>query len=83
MQRSKRARKDPNAPPNLALYVHAGFQLWLQENSTGNSRFTRFRFALFCLNPLNTKRISFIEGVSAYRAVNTLHRGYKTQSVDV
>jgi hypothetical protein len=35
------------------------------------------------LNPLKTKRICFIEGLSAYRAVNTLHFGYKNQSLNV
>jgi hypothetical protein len=34
-------------------------------------------------NPLKTKRICFIKGLSAYRAVNTLHFGYKNQSLDV
>jgi hypothetical protein len=35
------------------------------------------------LNPLKTKRICFIQGLSAYRAVNTLHFGYKNQSLNV
>jgi hypothetical protein len=34
-------------------------------------------------NPLKTKRICFIYGLSAYRAVNTLHFGYKNQSLNV
>jgi hypothetical protein len=34
-------------------------------------------------NPLKTKRICFIKGLSAYRAVNTLHFGYKNQSLNV
>jgi hypothetical protein len=34
-------------------------------------------------NPLKTTRICFIEGLSAYRAVNTLHFGYKNQSLNV
>jgi hypothetical protein len=34
-------------------------------------------------NPLKTKRICFIQGLSAYRAVNTLHFGYKNQSLNV
>jgi hypothetical protein len=34
-------------------------------------------------NPLKTKRICFIYGLSAYRAVNTLHLGYKNQSLNV
>jgi hypothetical protein len=34
-------------------------------------------------NPLKTKRICFIQGPSAYRAVNTLHFGYKNQSLNV
>jgi hypothetical protein len=34
-------------------------------------------------NPLKTKRVCFIEGLSAYRAVNTLHFGYKNQSLNV
>jgi hypothetical protein len=35
------------------------------------------------INPLKTKRICFIQGLSAYRAVNTLHYGYKNQSLNV
>jgi hypothetical protein len=35
------------------------------------------------INPLKTKRICFIHGLIAYRAVNTLHFGYKNQSVNV
>jgi hypothetical protein len=34
-------------------------------------------------NPLKTKRICFILGLSAYRAVNTLHFAYKNQSLTV
>jgi hypothetical protein len=34
-------------------------------------------------NPLKTKRICFLEELSAYRAVNTLHFGYKNQSLNV
>jgi hypothetical protein len=34
-------------------------------------------------NPLKTKRICFIYGLSAYRTVNTLHFGYKNQSLNV
>jgi hypothetical protein len=39
--------------------------------------------ALSLINPLKTKRIRFIQGLSAYRAVNTLHFGYKNQSLNV
>jgi hypothetical protein len=35
------------------------------------------------INPLKTKRVCFIQGLSAYRAVNTLHFGYKNQSLNV
>jgi hypothetical protein len=38
---------------------------------------------IILLNPLKTKRVCIIEGVSPYRAVNTLHLGYKNQSVNV
>jgi hypothetical protein len=38
---------------------------------------------LYGLNPLKTERICFIYGLSAYRAVNTLHFGYKNQSLNV
>jgi hypothetical protein len=34
------------------------------------------------INPLNKKSLCFIEGLSAYRAVNTLHFGYKNQSLN-
>jgi hypothetical protein len=33
-------------------------------------------------NPLKTKRVYFVQGLSAYRAVNTLHFGYKNQSLN-
>jgi hypothetical protein len=37
-----------------------------------------------CLfNPLKTKHICFIYGLSAYRAINARHFGYKNQSFDV
>jgi hypothetical protein len=43
-----------------------------------------FKSSMFSkLNPLKTKRICFIYGLSAYRAVNTLHFGYKNQSLNV
>jgi hypothetical protein len=35
------------------------------------------------ISPLKTKRICFIQGLSEYRAVNTLHFGYKNQSLNV
>jgi hypothetical protein len=35
------------------------------------------------INPLKTKRICFIQGLSAYRTVNTLHFDYKNQSLNV
>jgi hypothetical protein len=34
------------------------------------------------INPLNTKRICFLLGVSPYRAVNTLNFGYKNQPLN-
>ena len=34
-------------------------------------------------NPLKTKCIYVIYGLSPYRAVNTLHHGYKKQTVKV
>jgi hypothetical protein len=43
----------------------------------------RFSSSDLDINPLKTKRICFIEGLSAYRAVNTLHFGYKNQSLNV
>jgi hypothetical protein len=35
------------------------------------------------INPLKTKHICSIQGLSAYRAVNTLHFGCKNQSLHV
>jgi hypothetical protein len=35
------------------------------------------------VNSLKTKRICFIYELSAYRAVNTLHFGYKNQCLNV
>jgi hypothetical protein len=35
------------------------------------------------INPLKTKLICFIQELSAYHAVNTLHFGYKNQSLNV
>jgi hypothetical protein len=40
-------------------------------------------FTIFLINPLKTKRVCFIQGLSAYRAVNTLEFGYKNQSLNV
>jgi hypothetical protein len=40
-------------------------------------------FITILINPVKTKRICFIQGLSAYRAVNTLHFGYKNQSLNV
>ena len=34
------------------------------------------------VNPLKTNRICVILGLNVYRAVNTLHLGYKNQSVN-
>jgi hypothetical protein len=34
-------------------------------------------------NPLKTECVSFIKGLSEYRAVNTLNFGYKNQSLNV
>ena len=34
------------------------------------------------VNPLRTRFICVIQGLSAYRAVNTLHFSYKDQSVN-
>jgi hypothetical protein len=46
--------------------------------------FNAFTYSPHCvLNLLKTKRICFVEGLSAYRAVNTLHFGYKNQSLNV
>jgi hypothetical protein len=44
---------------------------------------TAITVTFICINPLKTKRICFILGLSAYRAVNTLHLGYKNQSLNV
>ena len=33
-------------------------------------------------NPLRTKRIRVIQGLTSYRGVNTLHFSYKDQSVN-
>jgi hypothetical protein len=35
------------------------------------------------INPLKAKRICFMQGLSAYRSVNSLHFGYKNQSLNV
>jgi hypothetical protein len=36
-----------------------------------------------CLCPVNPLKMKREEGLSAYRAVNTLHFGYKNQSLNV
>jgi hypothetical protein len=61
------------------------FQGW-PARQTGELREPQFRKQLRqepCSNPLKTKRICFIQGLSAYRAVNTLHIGYINQSLNV
>jgi hypothetical protein len=40
-------------------------------------------FKRILINPVKTERIRFIKGLSAYRAVNTHHFGYKNQSLNV
>jgi hypothetical protein len=34
------------------------------------------------INPLKTKTVCFIQGLCPYRTVNTLHLGYKNQSLN-
>jgi hypothetical protein len=41
------------------------------------------RLSRWIINLLKTNLICFIYGLSAYRAVNTLHFGYKDQSLNV
>jgi hypothetical protein len=38
---------------------------------------------VYVINPLKTKHVCFIRGLGAYRAVNTVHFGYKNQSLNV
>jgi hypothetical protein len=57
-------------------------QVETQENRKRNVYVEVEAFSLE-FNPLRTKRICFIQGLSAYRAVNTLHFGYKNQSLNV
>jgi hypothetical protein len=48
-----------------------------------NIKYTKHARNKSLFNPLKTKHICFIQGISAYRAVNTLHFGYKNQSLNV
>jgi hypothetical protein len=57
--------------PLLLLY---SFMAW-----TG----TTLCLPVITFNPLKTERVCFMQGLSAYRAVNTLHFGYKNQSLNV
>jgi hypothetical protein len=81
--------------PSRNLAVHFAFT---QHNSSTCSRFLLTNLMprnFFCsialfetgwprrYSPLKTKRMCFIQGLSAYRAVNTLHFGYKSQSLNV
>jgi hypothetical protein len=69
-----------------AQISHADASLALVENyrPLPKDNETDYSVILMALiNPLKTKRICFIEGLSAYRAVNTLHFGYKNQSLNV
>jgi hypothetical protein len=58
-------------------------------HDSDSSHAARLKFCLRLLytnvrfNPLKTKRVCFIQGLSAYRAVNTLPFGYKNQSLNV
>jgi hypothetical protein len=52
--------------------------MWLSQQ---NFYYTHFKGVY--INPLKTKRICFMYGLSAYRAVNTLHFGYENQSLNV
>jgi hypothetical protein len=59
------------------------------QRTTVVSRFTHEGLRLNLLqvitsfNPLKTKRVCFVQGFSACRAVNTLHFSYKNQSLNV
>jgi hypothetical protein len=53
------------------------------RSGDGNWRIETNREINEVINPLKTKRICFILGLSPYRAVNTLHFGYKNQSLNV
>jgi hypothetical protein len=62
--------------------VHAGLEAWKRD--TQHSRFhSSSRSSTACFNPLKTKRIGFLQGLSTYRTVNTLHFGYKNQSLNI
>jgi hypothetical protein len=59
-----------------------------EENIEGRIEVTgirgrRRKQLLNAINPLTTERIYFIKRFNAYRAVNTLHFGYKNQSINV
>jgi hypothetical protein len=75
-----------NIPEEYRYHLHRGQSL----ESRMLRVITRMRFTPRCLfhykvkiNPLKANRICFIEGLSAYRAVNTLHFGYKNQPLNV
>ena len=40
------------------------------------------KYKVFLFNPLRTKRISVIQGLGAYRAVNAFHFGYENLSLN-
>jgi hypothetical protein len=78
----------------LQLFIHSWHKFWGYQGSNVSSGLWHHLLsrvgandsedhASFNFNPLKTKRICFIQGLSAYRAVNTLHFGYKNQSLNV
>jgi hypothetical protein len=66
--------------PSKNLTVHTGHVVLLILVTVVQ---TECVFKLPFINPLKTKHFCFIQGLSAYRAVNTLHFGYKNQSLNV
>jgi hypothetical protein len=64
---------------NLLVSVSSEQVFWCNLYKTA----TWYMQTAYIINLLKTKRICFIYGLSAYCAVNTLHFGYKNQSLNV
>jgi hypothetical protein len=62
-------------------------QLVAKKEDLNSKLYNTFSEKMLRMNPLltllKTKRIYFIQGLSPYRAVNTLYLGYKKQTVNV
>jgi hypothetical protein len=69
--------------PEIRYRIHKSLALVLTTQQVNPVHALPSSFCKIHFNPLKTKRICFIQGLSPYRAVNTLRFDYKNQSLNV